>query len=71
MSGFAVSDLQTRVDEILNRRAAVGLVVGVVRPGSPPLFCVRGVADIPSQTPVTQDTVFGSAPSRRRSPRSR
>jgi CubicO group peptidase (beta-lactamase class C family) len=46
------------VDEILNRRAAVGLVVGVVRPGSPPLFCARGVADIPSHTPVTQETVF-------------
>lgn len=58
MSGFAASDLKTRVDEILNRRAAVGLVVGVARPGSPPLFCARGVADIPSQTPVTQDTVF-------------
>jgi CubicO group peptidase (beta-lactamase class C family) len=58
MSGFAVSDLQARVDEILNRRPAVGLVVGVVRPGSQPLFCARGLADIPSQTPVTQDTVL-------------
>jgi CubicO group peptidase (beta-lactamase class C family) len=58
MSGFAVSDLQARVDEILNRRVAVGLVVGVVRRGSPPLFCARGVADIRARLPVSEDTVF-------------
>jgi hypothetical protein len=50
--------LDARVDEILNRRAAVGLVVGVVRPETPAVFCTRGLADIGSRTPVTEDTVF-------------
>jgi CubicO group peptidase (beta-lactamase class C family) len=50
--------LGTRLDEVLNRRAAVGLVVAVVRPGSPPLICAHGPADIGSRTPVGEDTVF-------------
>jgi CubicO group peptidase (beta-lactamase class C family) len=58
MSGFAASDLRARVDDILNRRPAVGLAIGVVRRGSPPLFCARGVADIPTRTPVSEDTRF-------------
>jgi CubicO group peptidase (beta-lactamase class C family) len=50
--------LDARVDEILNRRAAVGLVVAVARPRSPAVFCTRGLADIGARTPVTEDTVF-------------
>ena len=47
-----------RVDDILSRRPAVGLAVGVVRHGTLESFCGRGLADIPSQEPVTEDTVF-------------
>jgi hypothetical protein len=63
--------LGARVREVLNRRAAVGIAVGVVCPGSPPLFHARGLADIESQTPVTEGTSSGSAPSPRRSRPSR
>jgi CubicO group peptidase (beta-lactamase class C family) len=58
MSGFDASALELRVAEILNRRPAVGLVVGVVRRGAAPLFCARGVADVTSRNPVDLDTVF-------------
>jgi CubicO group peptidase (beta-lactamase class C family) len=58
MSGFDASALELRVTEILNRRPAVGLVVGVVRRGAAPLFCARGVADVTSRNPVDVDTVF-------------
>ena len=51
-------DLQARADEILNRRPAVGMAVGVVRNGRLESFSAQGVADIPSDTPITQDTVF-------------
>jgi CubicO group peptidase (beta-lactamase class C family) len=50
--------LQARVREILNRHPAVGLAVGVVRNGSLEFFSGHGLADIASNTPVTQDTVF-------------
>ncbi|MGH8838819.1 MAG: serine hydrolase domain-containing protein, partial [Jiangellaceae bacterium] len=50
--------MRSRVDEILNRRPAVGLAVGVVRDGSLELFSGHGVADIASNTSVTEDTVF-------------
>jgi CubicO group peptidase (beta-lactamase class C family) len=55
-----VNELQmtARVEEILNRHAAVGLAVGVVRNGSLEYFHGHGVADIASNTPITQDTVF-------------
>lgn len=49
--------LHTRANEILARRPAVGLSVGVVRAGRP-AFHVRGLADIRHKTPVTDDTVF-------------
>jgi CubicO group peptidase (beta-lactamase class C family) len=52
------SALKARVDEILNRRPAVGLAVGVVRDGSLESFYGHGVGDIASGTPVTEDTVF-------------
>jgi CubicO group peptidase (beta-lactamase class C family) len=51
-------ELKARVDEILNRRPAIGLAVGVVRNGRLEFFHGHGVADIASNTPVTEDTVF-------------
>ena len=51
-------DLGARISEILGRRAAVGLAVGVVRNGSLEFFYGHGRADIASRTPVTEDTVF-------------
>jgi CubicO group peptidase (beta-lactamase class C family) len=51
-------DMRTLVDEIVNRRPAVGLAVGVVRDGSLDFFHGHGVADIGSNTPVDEDTVF-------------
>ena len=51
-------DMKARVDEILNRHAAVGLAVGVVGTGGLGFFHGHGVADIVSKTPITEDTVF-------------
>ncbi len=51
-------EMKARVDEILNRQPAVGLAVGVVRNGRLEFFHGHGVADIPSNTPITEDTVF-------------
>jgi CubicO group peptidase (beta-lactamase class C family) len=51
-------DLKGRIDRILNRWPAVGLAVGVVRDGSLECFHGHGVADIESNTPITDDTVF-------------
>jgi len=51
-------EMRTRVGEILNRWPAVGLAVGVVRNGSVEFFHGHGVADIVSDTPFTEDTVF-------------
>ena len=39
-------------------RSAVGLVVGVVRSGTAPLFCAHGVTDLATRRPVGEDTVF-------------
>ena len=50
--------LEARIAEMLSRRPAVGLAVGVVREGALTFFTGHGVADIPSRTPVTEDTVF-------------
>src|ERR1035441_1976227 len=50
--------MKARVAEILNRHAAVGLAVGVVRNGSLGFFDAHGVADLASNTPITEDTVF-------------
>lgn len=44
--------------QILNRRPAIGLAVGVVRDGHPEFFHGHGFADIASDTPITEDTVF-------------
>src|SRR5512135_276408 len=51
-------EMRARVEEILNRHPAVGLAVGVVRGGSLAFFYGHGMADIASDTPVTEDTVF-------------
>ena len=51
-------ELKGRIDGILNRHPAVGLAVGVVRNGRLEFFYSHGVADVASNTPVTQDTVF-------------
>jgi CubicO group peptidase (beta-lactamase class C family) len=46
------------VREILHRRPAVGLALSVVRNGRLASFHGHGLADIASNTPVTEDTVF-------------
>ena len=51
-------ELKGRIDGILNRHPALGLAVGVVRNGRLEFFYSHGVADVASNTPVTQDTVF-------------
>jgi len=51
-------EMKARVNEILNRRPAVGLAVGVVRNGSLEFFYGHGLANIESNTPITEDTVF-------------
>jgi CubicO group peptidase (beta-lactamase class C family) len=51
-------ELRARIGRILNRRPAVGLAVGVVRNGGLEFFHGHGLADIASNTPVTEDTVF-------------
>jgi CubicO group peptidase (beta-lactamase class C family) len=50
--------LRARVSGILNRWPAVGLAVGVVRDGRLEFFQGHGAADIASNTPVTEDTIF-------------
>ncbi len=51
-------ELKARVGEIPNRWPTVGLAVGVVRNGSLTFFSGHGLADIASNTPITEDTVF-------------
>jgi CubicO group peptidase (beta-lactamase class C family) len=51
-------EMKARVDEILNRWPAVGLAVGVVHNGRLEFFHGHGLADILSNTPITEDTVF-------------
>jgi CubicO group peptidase (beta-lactamase class C family) len=51
-------EIQTKINEILNRRAAVGGAVGVVRNGSVEFCYGHGLADIASRTPISADTVF-------------
>jgi CubicO group peptidase (beta-lactamase class C family) len=51
-------ELSARIGQILNRWAAVGLAVGAVRNGRLEFFHGHGFADIASNTPVTEDTVF-------------
>jgi CubicO group peptidase (beta-lactamase class C family) len=58
MPGLDQKELTARVGAIRNRWPAVGLAVGVVRNGALAFFSGHGLADIPSRTPVTQDTAF-------------
>src|SRR5438067_10850310 len=51
-------NLDVRVREIACRWPCVGLAAGVVGDGSLASFAANGLADIASNTPVTQDTVF-------------
>jgi CubicO group peptidase (beta-lactamase class C family) len=51
-------ELKARIGKILNRWPAVGLAVGVVRNGRLEFFHGHGLADIASNTPVAEDTVF-------------
>ena len=51
-------ELKARIGRIVNRWPAVGLAVGVVRDGRLEFFHGHGFADIASDTPVTEDTVF-------------
>ncbi len=53
-----VGEMESLVVEILNRRAAVGLAVGVVRDGRLVFFSGHGRADIASGASITEDTVF-------------
>jgi CubicO group peptidase (beta-lactamase class C family) len=51
-------DIETVVAGILNRRPAVGLALGVVDDEGMRFFRGHGLADIASNTPITEDTVF-------------
>ena len=51
-------ELDDRVARVLNRHAAVGLAVGVVRAGALASFSTHGLADVASGTPVSEDTAF-------------
>jgi CubicO group peptidase (beta-lactamase class C family) len=51
-------EMKAVVDEILNRWPTVGLAVGVVRNGSLKFFHGHGLANIESNAPITEDTVF-------------
>ena len=55
---IAERELATAVDGVLNRHAAVGFAVGLVRDGRLEAFQGRGFADIEGGTPITEDTVF-------------
>src|SRR5689334_12718318 len=50
--------LEAAVNEILNRRPAVGLGLGVVRHRRLEFFRGHGLADIRSGTAISEDTVF-------------
>lgn len=50
--------MKARLAELLNRHPSVGLAVGLVRDGSLDFFYGHGAADIESNRPITEDTVF-------------
>jgi CubicO group peptidase (beta-lactamase class C family) len=58
MSAVDKLELRTLVREIANRRPAVGLAIGVVRNGSLDFFQGHGVAEIGTNRPIDEDTVF-------------
>jgi CubicO group peptidase (beta-lactamase class C family) len=57
-SAISNPELDASVHQILNRRPAVGLAVGVIRDGQVEFLYGNGLADIASNAPVTEDTVF-------------
>jgi CubicO group peptidase (beta-lactamase class C family) len=52
------SEMDTKVGQILNRHPAVGLAVGIICNGRLEFFHGHGLADIASNTPITEDTAF-------------
>ena len=50
--------LKAAVEEILSRRPTVGFALGVVRGGSREFLYEHGVADVSSNRPLAEDTVF-------------
>jgi CubicO group peptidase (beta-lactamase class C family) len=56
--GIDAVELKASIAELLNRWPDVGLAVGVVRSGRLEFFSGHGLADIASNTPITDDTVF-------------
>ena len=57
-AGVDERHLRAEIEEALSRWPTAGLAVGVVRNGALAWFHGHGVADIASNTPVTEDTVF-------------
>jgi CubicO group peptidase (beta-lactamase class C family) len=55
---FPDRTLRMRMHEILNRRAAVGMAVGIVRDGRLDAFHGHGCADLETKRPITPDTLF-------------
>ena len=51
-------EMKARVKQILNRHPSVGLAIGAVRNGRLEFFHGHGLADIASNTPIGEDTVF-------------
>jgi len=50
--------MTVRTREILHRHPAVGMALGVIRNGGLDFLHGHGVADIASNTPITEDTIF-------------
>jgi CubicO group peptidase (beta-lactamase class C family) len=55
---FDDADLRARMHEILNRRIAVGMAVGIVSDGRLAAFHGHGFADLETRRPITEDTLF-------------
>lgn len=58
LPAFDEAALTARMRGILNRRAAVGMGVGIIRNGRLDAFHGHGHADLETGRPITEDTVF-------------
>lgn len=58
VADVAEVELRRGMDEIIYRRPSVGLAVGVIRHRKPAFLHNHGLADIASNRPITEDTVF-------------
>jgi CubicO group peptidase (beta-lactamase class C family) len=58
MARMKESQIETGARQILSRRPAVGLALGVVRNGDLHSFYGHGVANVATKAPITQDTIF-------------